>query len=238
MSTFQIKIGLGADTIQILMSKANYLYALRSTSASNTDGSPTIWHVDNYFLSTTEFSWTDEYLGFNSTSQIQENEIIIPFGQTPVDPGVVVTIDENGRLIVSEDGPENEIAFVNDGIEEYTVGLSASVQGAYIVSCAFPLVGYGMTTVIEPIQKVALMFSNKRLEVGSVVEKAMADGALIDLTGATLATVSYSVDGGWVAVGDTKMTKFNASEDLQSILITPLTTTVSSTANNLEKKQS
>jgi hypothetical protein len=221
MATFQVTISITKEDVAILKEQGYSLYGFKSVAASGS-GQPTVWikQPKDLILGTTVIKWTEDYAAYNSISVIENNVQIVTSNTEPADLGNLVTIiKDSGNLVVTADGIERSISFLNNNNQQYTVGISQQVDEKMSTLCAFPILGTGSTRTIMPISKIALIFSTDIVETSTVITRAMSSGALIDLTGVDKRVVTFSLNDGWSADSATWLTSFNAFESMSELLI-------------------
>jgi len=218
-TSFTTTINISAEDLQLLKDQGYSLYGFKSVASSG-NGFPTVClHLPSEkLLPKTTISWNEEMRAYNSLTSISPGVKINPNGIVPTDLGQKVTIERGtGQLYSSRNGYKGVVSFDNEDTREFTVGINQSVNGEYNMLCALSIfVGYSVP--ITPLSKVALMFSQERIPTGTVIAKAMSDGAFIDATGVSSREVNY-VQNRWSANGVTWFKNLNASTDLRNLLI-------------------
>ncbi|GAB5522477.1 MAG: hypothetical protein Roseis2KO_03490 [Roseivirga sp.] len=222
MTTFSTKVTLKESDVKTLKSQGYSLYAFKAVEASSGGGAPTVWfRLNPENLATSNMiTWTEEFQGYNSTTQIGPNVTIVSSNTIPTQLGNLITINDAGTLSDSKNGVQGSVAFLNKNAMQYTVGINQVVGGESRSLCAFPILGSGASRVITPKSKIALIFSTERIMTSTVITRAMSGGALIDLTGVNNREVSFGVKAGWTAPNDPSwLNRFNAFESLSALLI-------------------
>lgn len=221
MATFKTTVVISPADVAFLKQNKYSLYGFKAVEASGT-GQPTVWFklATNVLLTNTQITWQEKYQGYNSNSQVSENVQIVASNTIATDLGQLITIDSDGNLTGSSDGPEGAVTFSNLAKQRYTVGINQLVNQESNILCAFPITGSGSARMITPITKIVLIFATDTINTGTVITKAMSSGAFIDLTGTTERTVNYSTDLGWNATGSpTWLKNFNAMANMADMLI-------------------
>lgn len=222
MATFSTTIQISADDLSALKAQGYSLYVFKSVAATGS-GEPTVWYKLNgsNLMSNNVISWTEKYQGYNSLSQIAENVQIIANNTIDTELGNLITIDQSsGNLSNSTNGQPGSISFINNNKQQFTIGIDQSVGGQNNIVCAFPIIGNGSARVITPVAKIALIFSTAYIQPATVISKAMSSGAMIDLTGTTSRTVTFSLNNGWTADNSPSwISTFNAFTSMSSLLI-------------------
>lgn len=221
MATFNTTVVISPADVAFLKENKYSLYGFKAVEGSGT-GQPTVWFklATNTLLTNTQITWQEKYQGYNSLSQVSENVQIVASNTIGTDLGQIITIDTNGNLTGSSNGPSSAITFSNLSQQRFTVGINQLVNGESNILCAFPITGSGSARMITPITKIVLIFATDTINTGTVITKAMSSGAFIDLTGTTSRTVNYSVDLGWSASNSpTWISNFNAMTNMADMLI-------------------
>lgn len=224
MSTFTVKIKIAAADVVVLKNSETNLYAFRAVAASGT-GAITLWQkIESKDISTkVTLTWQEKYSAYNSTSEVKDRSRIRPGNKVSVSNGQLVTIDTAGNLSVSNLGEPRGIAFINNAPHLFTVGLLCQVgtASAKHVSNAFTILGSGAARAIQPMNKVALIFSPAGIDIDTIVARAPSNGVLIDVAKAVNDTreIDFSIADGWRTNGRTWATVFDALEDLPTLLI-------------------
>lgn len=196
------------------------LYVLKAVKA-NGSGAPTVWQKihTSQLLTTMILEWDIAYQGFISNNDVVPSDVITSAKPIKIELGQLIKI-KNGLLESKKNGLKGTISYLNLDPNQYTVGV---IQSNYI-SCAFQTLGKHSGKVIEPIDKVALMFSNANYQVATVITKAINGGAFIDLEDVDNRHVKYNINKGWSADNAVWLKNFNAFTDMSNLLIEPLTT--------------
>lgn len=222
MANFSTTVNISPSDVAKLKEQGYSLYGFKAVQAAGAGGAPTVWFSleKQKLLTKTVINWTEDYQGYNSTSQISENVTINASNTVNTDIKQLITIEEgSGNLETSTDGLAGAISFLNKDKQQFTVGINQMVNGKANTLCAFPILGAGSARVITPIVKIALIFSTANIETATVITKAMSAGAFIDLTGTNSRSVEYDINDGWSAAGAPWLTNFNAFTSLSSLLI-------------------
>ena len=85
--------------------------------------------------------------------------------------------------------------------------------------CAFELHG-GNLDVMEPIEKVLLMFASNTKNTGTVIYKSYGPGLMIDLTQNQTRNVNYDINKDWEWGGASWAVEYKPNTNLVPILIT------------------
>jgi len=223
MATFTTTININQYDLKILKENAYSLYGFKSVAASG-NGAPTIWcNLSSQLYPKTQITWEEEFQAYDSTSSIIPNVTINAENTIATGLRQLVTIERgSGDIVSTTNGRDGAISFFNNDTQQFTVGINQLVNGQSNILCAFPILGSGNSSVITPINKIALIFSTQQIPNGTVITKAMAAGAFIDLTDATSREVNYDINTGWSAGGAVWLENFDPSTDLTSLLIEDL----------------
>lgn len=219
---YSITINLDTDTLQSLNQNGLQLFGFKAVQGPP-QGMPVVWFQTAQFLSSTQVNWTEDYQAYiSTTTQLNPQTTITAASSCSIDVGEVATV-QNGVLTPTQ-GPDNQgIRILNATTTQYTCGLAQQTGGTgpYKPICAFPLLP-NLEDLLVPIEKVFLMFATPEVDTGMVLEESFSPGALIDLTGQTSVTVTYSSkqSGGWVP--QPGLTVFPPNTSLLPML-TPLT---------------
>lgn len=224
MTTFKITVNIASADLDILKKDGYSLYAFKSVETSGSGG-VTVWYTldSNDLLSKNEVSWTDDYEAFNSISNIENNVQIIAGNSLSAQLGNLISISTNGNLSKSTDGFQGSISYINNASKMYTVGYIQNVKESNNITCAFNILGGNASRIIVPVNKVALIFSPASIELGTVINKAMSSGILIDLEGAenNMRDVTFKTSDGWTSNTQTWASNFISFTDLRTLLIQP-----------------
>ncbi len=180
----QVKINVDNDTMSTLRDEGYRLYGFKAVSSGIKSGKPTVWFSLEKFLRETKLIWEENYKAYISTQKnVAEGTIIQSEDNLAIKPGQTLHVDKNGKLDVDTVGKPKAISIQNDGAEQYTCGILQKNPdtGEYTTLCAFPLHG-NMMDVIQPIEKVFLMFATNQKQTATVIEQSFASGLLINLT--------------------------------------------------------
>jgi hypothetical protein len=222
MTQFTTTLNLTPDTVKGLKNQGYSLYAFKAVKGTSAGAAPTIWFnlAKEKLLTETKITWTEQYGGYNSTSQIEPNTVIESSNSVDTNLGNIIKIDESGNLRQETGGPQGAVSFLNNDIQQFTVGISQVVNGENNILCAFPILGSGGARIITPIVKIALIFSTAAVKTSTVITKAMSSGAFIDLTGVSSRSVDFSLNLGWSATNSPVwLGTFNAFTDMRAMLI-------------------
>jgi hypothetical protein len=137
---------------------------------------------------------------------------------------------KSGTGNVTTNGISGAISITNQTTSQLTTGISQqNPMGRSTSMCAFPLFGNNRD-VIAPIEQVALMFANQKVDTGTVIYQAFGPGIFIDLTSDPEREVSYDINQGWSWNGQAWAQTIPSNADLVPFLI--------QSSPSLEKKKS
>jgi hypothetical protein len=216
----KVIIQISPENIATLKKQKYSLYVLKASRAKGF-GAPTIWQkIQTSRLQTTmTLAWDISYQGFISNNDVVPSNVITSAKSIKVELGNLIRI-KNGLLECKTNGLKDTISYLNLDSRQYTVGVIQSNN----ISCAFQTLGKHSGKVIEPINKVALMFSNDNYQVATVITKAINGGACIDLEDVDTRHVKYNINHGWIADKAVWLKNFDAFTNISNLLIEPLTT--------------
>lgn len=222
MSSYTIEIAISEQDVKILKEGKYSLYAFKAVKGSGSGG-VTVWNKlkPKQLSSSMNIVWEDEFLAYNSHSKIENNNVIKAGASIQVHPGQLVEIDRYGNLSTNKGGLEGHISFINFDRQVYTIGFDEKVGSEQNITCAFSILGNGSGKVFVPLNKIALIISSEELEVNTVTQWAISNGALIDVESAenNKRVVTFSADLGWTKNKESWVKVFNAFTDMADLLI-------------------
>ncbi len=231
MPNYTITIHISPDDVDTLIKGKYVLYCFKAIASNGVGGFPIWYKLDTSQLSTQiVVDWIDEFKAYNSVSKIENGEEIFIGNSLRTELGYIIDIDKYGNLSSSSQGFGDLIAFRNNSNIEYTVGFTQTAlqsNGKENIVCAFYLFGNGAARVFTPVNKVALIFSSENFQMGTVIERAMSGGILVDLDGAdnNNREINFSVNNGWASNNYPWVKNFNYNTDM-SLLLTDNIATV------------
>lgn len=202
-STYQVIIGMSADTLTALANSGFYLYGFKAVRSSDQAGRPLVWLRTPNCAQTTIVDWTNEFEAFISDSTIVDDQIIVGTSVTIL-LGQTWQVESSAGGPVYADGSEPDISILNLTSQPFTCGISETQNGIASPLCAMPLNGNSLS-VISPVEKLLLLFSTASVSTGSVIDGAFSlkgPGAyslaiLVDLTDESYRSVSFDINDGW-----------------------------------------
>jgi hypothetical protein len=219
----QITITLAPATLVALKNMGYALYVMRAFNTTNAAGKPLVWLATTQFLENTVIAFEAKYQAYVSTSQVIPNGVVTVSTSAPVELGQTATIDANGVLTVTQGGNPAGVTLVNGSTTPYTTGLAAAADGIAAAIFAEPL--YGLAEdIAAPLDQLLLTFTTQGVAAGTLIEHAMSQSLLVDLTGAAQRTAAFDINTGWSAGGATWAKPVAAGTDLTPVLVheTPL----------------
>jgi hypothetical protein len=221
MADYSVAIAMNQGTVDGLSNGKFNLYAFKAVQGAG-GGAPTVWFKSTNFSLETDVEWEVAYQAYTSKTQIVPNGQIKASASYGIDlkQTLNVTSPTGTGAVDTSTGTVGAISIFNQTTTPFTCGISQQqADGTFGPVCAFPLYGNNMD-VMAPIEKVFLMFSNNRVNTGTVVYQAYSQGLMIDLTGATERKVSYDINKGWSWPGSASWGKvYPANSNLVPLLI-------------------
>jgi hypothetical protein len=186
-----------SDTTLSQLKKSGYkLFVLRAVQSYDR-GKPLVFLVIEDYLEITPVIISNRYKTFISSNQWKSGEVIFPGIVRPIEAGQIMQIDNEGCCKVYNNGVPFLFSIKNNGEKRWICGiLSADNDQKDSPFCAFILYG-GMVNISKPIDKIFLMLSTENLKAGSIIERSMGPGILIDLSSKDVYNVSYTINIGW-----------------------------------------
>jgi hypothetical protein len=222
MATYSITIDLNdGDTLDFLHGKSLRVY---KSVGSGATGLPVVWFSQNAFSDFVTFSWTEQYAGFVTDGGTPTDGITVKdVSLEPLELGQKLIALDTGKVMPSNSGLPGTITVKNSGTRPWLCGMGQEVKGKLSPVCAFDLGGQGENVIMEPYEKVLLVFeSTKEMDTGTVVARALSASLTVELDGSNLErTVVFRKSTGW-STNDEVWAKQNDDElDLVDALIVP-----------------
>lgn len=198
MSTqYQVTINMDANTISNLKTAGFQLFGFKAVKVSIKGAAPLIWFSSTTYAVSTNVTWTEDYQAYVSSqvSPAQGTTITASSFQN-IDLGQTMNVDKDGNTSLAADGKAGAISVTAVQGQQWTTGISQTINGRTSPLCAVPIFGGNLDTFI-PIEKVLLMFATSPYQSGTVIVQAFAPGILIDLTGEPNRIVTYDINNGW-----------------------------------------
>ncbi|GAB4201781.1 MAG: hypothetical protein OHK0022_24170 [Roseiflexaceae bacterium] len=197
--TYSITISLDNQTLHELIQGGYTLYGCKAVYGSTLDGAPLVWFESRSFAVQTEVAWTASYEAYTSTSTVRSGRRIFPSFSQPIEPGQTLEITGSyGGGYVSAQGQAGAVAIFNQTAQQFSCGIAEpnSLDGVARPTSVF--VTYGrMQVTIRPLEQLLLMFAPVAVAPGTVVEKTLAAGLLVDMAGEQRRSIAYSIGSGW-----------------------------------------
>lgn len=214
-----IMIQLNQATLAALKELGYALYIMRAFNTTNAAGKPLVWIAETNYLENNALSFETAFAAYVSTSQVIPNGVVVASSYAPADIGQTATVDANGALTVTASGNPQGVTLVNGSTSPYTTGLAAAVNGqAPTPIFAEPL--YGLAEdIAAPLDKFLLTFTTQGVSAGTLVEHAMSQSLLVDISGLDQATVTFDINTGWNAGGAIWATPVAAGANLIPVLV-------------------
>ena len=188
-ASYQVTITLSDTTLEALISGGFSLCVLKATATTAGGGEPLFWLVTKQFASSTVVQWTAACAV--GTIQFQQDVTIV--ATVPIDYGQVLNLPDG---TISGGGLPDAMSMLNTTSSQYTSALCSASGGNYSPTAAIPLYG-NMMNAFAPIERVLLMFTTSPARPGEPIQRAYAQGLLVDLTSATSRAVSFDINAGW-----------------------------------------
>lgn len=214
-----IEVQLNATTLTALKELGYALYVMRAFNTTNAAGKPLVWIVETNYLENNTLSFDTAYAAYVSTSQVIPNGVVVASSYAPADIGQTATVDANGELTVTNSGNPGGITLVNGSTSPYTTGLATAINGQSPTPIfAEPL--YGLAEdIAAPLGKFLLTFTTQGVTAGTLIEHAMSQSLLVDVSNLAQATVSFDINTGWDAGGAVWATPVAAGTNLIPVLV-------------------
>lgn len=217
---YNISIKMSDKTLEGLdLSKAS-LYLFKASASSMGGGAPTVWSSTQAFSNDTEINWTESYAAYAAVGEVRNGVTFNGSSAKNLDLGESLLVAESAITKVSKVGTPGWITVTNTTTTPFACGLAqpGPADGKVAPICAFPL--YGLhSDLIQPIEKVALVFATEAYKQGTVIEGSIGPAVLVDLTGQQSAALTYDINGGW-SWAPTEPVSDIASGEFVSALVT------------------
>jgi hypothetical protein len=218
MPAQQITVTLSNDTMQALEGMGYALYVMRAFNTTNAAGKPLVWFATTQLANNVTIAFDIVYAAYVSNTQAVSGVIIVSEATAPVQLGDTATLGANGLIVVTPGGRPGAVTLVNSTTSPYTTGLAAVANGGALTSIfAEPL--YGLAEdITAPLDQFLLTFTTQGTAVGTLIEHAMSQSLLVDLSGGASRTVAFDINKGWNAAGGAWATPVAAGADLVPLL--------------------
>jgi hypothetical protein len=220
--SYSITIDLNdPNTLQFLKGKSLRVYKSVRTGAT---GLPVVWFSQSVFGHTVSLGWTEQYAGYVSDlGNPVAGMTIKDVSSEPMDLGQVLTAQDDGDVDVSNKGVKGAITVKNLGSRDWMCGMGQEVNGELAPICAFDLGGQGEQVIMEPYEKVLLVFeSSAQMNTGTVIAEAISASLTVELDGQnTSRTVVFRKSTGWTTNTAGWATQNDSDLTLADALIVP-----------------
>ena len=221
-TTYSIEIDLNDPaTLQYLVGKS--LFAFKGVKTDG-QGLPTVWVEISNFGASTKFSWSETYAGFVRDGEMPAPGVLLAdLSMKPMNLGQRLLAENDGEVSTDNKGRDGAITVQNKGTRDWTCGMGQLVNGALAPVCAFDLGGIGAKILMEPYEKVLLVFeSSAQMDVGTVVAEALSASITIELDGNnTSRKVVFRKDTGWTTNTQGWVSVNNDDLSLAPVLVIP-----------------
>lgn len=201
MTSFTLHVTLDDTTRASLKASGYNLYAMCSVTSSNRSGLPLVACAVGNLFQTNLITIDADLMVYVSSSQLAVDNVIQVNAQCGISSGQQAIIDSSGSFSTrSLPQAPASIWIVNNSGSPCTVGSGRTVQGQ-----ATPVVGFsaenGETVALGSSDQVLLFFATSTYTLGAVLEVALGQGLLVDLSSLPTSPVTpipYSnAAGGW-----------------------------------------
>jgi hypothetical protein len=218
-SAYKVDINLGKETLQELKNDGYILYGFRVIESWGPGGRPVVWFATDAYLENTTVCWAENYGAYISTEEPNQSADITGRINRPVKLGQIMNVDEDGICTLSSGGRSSYISIHNKGTQQFTCGISDSMNNNdFRPICEFVLYG-GHTVEIKPVQTILLVFSTEHLTESTVIGQLSSPSIMIDLDGANMREVGYDINEGWNWNNEIWAEEIPAGTDVSSLLI-------------------
>ncbi len=235
MPNYQVIVNLDNETLQALSNGRFQMQAYKGVKTASAGGAlPTVWFTLDKFSSTLKVSWSESFGGYFSDTPVKQGVQVDISTQSAMSPGDVITLNQDGSSSVSTTGGiPDTYAFKSEKNETWTCGLlTAANSDAPTPICAFPQYG-AVGNLIEPYQKVLLLFTQKQLDTGAVVQTAVSKSISIIMSPSeTSIQVGFNINTGWDTGGNPQAKQNPANFEMAPDLIIP-----SATLTNIQTEE-
>jgi len=196
---YSVTISLDNDTLAWLKGKSLRVFKGVLTGSA---GLPVVWFSQNTFSQQLTFSWEETYGGYvTDAGKPVSGFSVLDVSSSSMSLGQKLTANNDGSTNVTNDGEPGMITVMAavDDTRDWTGGMGQVVNDKLSPICAFDIGGSGSAIVMEPYERLVLVFeSTAAVNTGTVIAAAISSSITIELDGSdTSRTVSFSKDGGW-----------------------------------------
>jgi len=223
-TSYSIKISLDNETLTTLKTGGYTLYAFRAVKAPG--GSlPVIWQSIPKYFNDIEIDWTVSYGAYISSTTIKPGVVIKTSSKAKMELGSKYVIDNKGIPSIKTGGPDRSITITNHETIALTCGICEVVDEDFRPLCASPVLS-GFSDVIEPIQKIALIFATPVKVTSTVIQYSLGPGVLLDVTKFHNRKVDFTMgdsnEAKWIPdPNEGNYILFDSDSDISPLLINP-----------------
>jgi hypothetical protein len=201
MPQYQVNIELDSTTLAALKA-GNFQMQVYKGAKTTATGFPVVWFTLTEFSSVVSLYWETNYGGYFSNTIAEPKATVVMSTSSPMNLGDVFTLETDGSGVLSSGGPVTAYSFESDIQEQWTCGLTATVNGGQPSAiCAFPQYAT-MDNLIEPYEMILILFTQTPLNTGSVVETAVSQSVSMTLSPSDAdLSVSFNINKGWDTQG-------------------------------------
>ena len=200
---YSIQISLDDDTLKKLKQTGQSLRAFKGVKASIEGGLCPVWFTTTNLSQTVDVEWPEQYGGYIDNQEFKPDIVIDADNKENMDLGDLLTVQDDGTALVTNNGKSGDITIKNGGKKEWICGMGQVVNGSMSPLCAFPLFG-NFNVLMMPYERVLLVFESGQTDTGTVVEESVSSSIVLTLTGADVGkpkNISFNIDNGWDAQG-------------------------------------
>jgi hypothetical protein len=219
---YTVNIDMDQNTASTLSANGFYLYVFKAVNSSIPTAQPTVWVKTNQFSLTTSVTWQEQFAAYTSLqTNLADGTQIVASASYNANLGNTLQVTSTiGTGTVVTTGAAGTISVLNQVSTQFTCGISQQSSGGSNILCAVPLFGNNLD-VIQPIEKVLMMFATNAVNTGTVIYQAFTPAILVDMTGAPENTrnVNYALNTNWQANTGAWQQQYTASTQLAPLLI-------------------
>ncbi|MEE9581082.1 MAG: hypothetical protein V3V74_07200 [Nitrosomonadaceae bacterium] len=223
MPQYQVNVALDAATLAALQNGFS-MQAFKGAKASAPAGAqPTLWFQLDQFSSTVSVNWEEHFGGYFSNTPIHKDVVVNISTGKEMSLGQILTLQTDGECTLNSGGVSTAYNFASEQEQTWTCGLTVSANGQDASAiCAFPQYG-AVNNVIEPYEKVLLLFTQAQITTGAVVETAVSSSVSVILSPQNpTADLKFDINRGWDTEGNPYATENAADFAMATDLIIPI----------------
>lgn len=221
LAPYNISIAMSDATVEALDTLKSSLYLFKASASPMGGGKPTVWSSTKAFSNDTQVNWTESYGAYAAIGEVKGGVTFQGSSAKPIDLGESLLVSESAITKVSQSGGTPDwITVTNTTTTPFACGMAQPdpATGKLSPICAFPLYGK-YSDLIQPIEKIALVFATTAYKQGTVVEGAIGPAILVDLTAQQKVALAYDINNGWTWNPTDPVSDINDSEFV-SVLVT------------------